>query len=258
MSGAAWVPLSQPEQLWDRELAKTMYSTHLRVWPGAASLLRWLEANSAEAGVSEKGARVLELGSGTGWLGLSLARNLPMAESVTLTDLPHCVPRLAEAIRTCPDLPQGPRVHACPLDWAAHAPHEREGNAPPSPTACVERDAVPRPTVVIGSDLVWTQETAKLLPWGVRGVLESAAPGTRCLYGHWDRGFRSVYVTLWEEMERAQICIEQLYPMPEDYCASQEADSGDENPWEANLFADCTTPETPVFVVYSLTIPHPA
>lgn len=55
------------------------------VWDGAIALLRWLEHNPSEA-QSLRGASVLELGAGTGLVGIALAHALQCR--VVLTDLP--------------------------------------------------------------------------------------------------------------------------------------------------------------------------
>ena len=47
---------------------------HTRVWEAARALLDYLDQSPARDG------RVLELGSGTGWLGLHLAQRWPGAE----------------------------------------------------------------------------------------------------------------------------------------------------------------------------------
>ena len=71
-------------------------TTHLRTWPGSARLVDFLERSDYVSGMATSGEpqRILELGSGTGWLGLTLARNLPEGTVVTLTEIGHAMPPL--------------------------------------------------------------------------------------------------------------------------------------------------------------------
>ncbi|GFR44306.1 hypothetical protein Agub_g5518, partial [Astrephomene gubernaculifera] len=57
-----------------------------RVWDAARRLASFLEEMSDELQLHRPGLRVLELGSGLGWLGMTLARNLPHAGKVVLTE----------------------------------------------------------------------------------------------------------------------------------------------------------------------------
>eukprot|EP00899_Mesostigma_viride_P017495 jgi/Mesvir1/25747/Mv01928-RA.1 len=59
-----------------------------RVWGAAKRLCQYLEATADAIGMSKPGVRILELGSGTGWLGLMLARNLPQADLVAVSEQP--------------------------------------------------------------------------------------------------------------------------------------------------------------------------
>merc|ERR1719316_2358533 len=62
--------------------------THKRLWPAAQSFARFLEETDLL-----RDQRVLELGSGTGWLGATVLENAG-CKALTLTDLPHVVPDL--------------------------------------------------------------------------------------------------------------------------------------------------------------------
>ncbi len=55
-------------------------------WKAAYRLADFLEASAQQLGLDKEGLKVLELGSGTGWLGVTLARNLPAAALVCLTE----------------------------------------------------------------------------------------------------------------------------------------------------------------------------
>eukprot|EP01065_Artemidia_motanka_P027120 TRINITY_DN32353_c0_g1_i1.p1 TRINITY_DN32353_c0_g1~~TRINITY_DN32353_c0_g1_i1.p1 ORF type:complete len:275 (+),score=76.75 TRINITY_DN32353_c0_g1_i1:45-869(+) len=240
----AWDPLPRPEGEHDLVLARGDYGTHLRVWPGAASMFSWLSSNAADLGLTAAGARVVELGSGTGWLGLSVARNLPRAKSVLLTDLPHAIGKLA---KTCLEHHRGPApVTAAALDWQSMSPHQRGHEHMPS--GATSESVRPVADVIFGSDLVWTKETARLLPWAVAGLLRAGPPGARAVYGHWDRGFAEVYRVFFDEVKAAGLEPVQLYPVAVEEVGKEE-EEGD--PWEADLFEGSSPlPSTPVFAVY--------
>ena len=57
------------------------------VWKAAHRLIDYLEATADTTGLSRQGVKVLELGSGTGWMGMVLAQNLRGAEAVCMTEM---------------------------------------------------------------------------------------------------------------------------------------------------------------------------
>ena len=63
-----------------------MATTGGHVWPAARRLLEYIEATKPPEIVNE-GARILELGSGTGWMGMTLAANLPDATQLCVTEM---------------------------------------------------------------------------------------------------------------------------------------------------------------------------
>lgn len=65
----------------------TFATTGGHVWPAAARLLEYLEAVADTSELSVPGVRVLELGAGTGWLAMALAKNLPHVKSVCATEM---------------------------------------------------------------------------------------------------------------------------------------------------------------------------
>jgi len=54
----------------------TFATTGGHVWKAAHRLADYLEASADAIGLSRRGVNVLELGSGTGWMGMVLAHNL--------------------------------------------------------------------------------------------------------------------------------------------------------------------------------------
>jgi hypothetical protein len=105
----------------DLEARKLLQTTHRRPWTGSQLFLRYLLDQARPLGLDSPGARVLELGSGTGWLGLNLATRLQL--SITLTDLPTALPALrAHVARVAvalgdETLPR--RVRVGELDWTS-------------------------------------------------------------------------------------------------------------------------------------------
>lgn len=57
------------------------------MWPAARRLVEYFECVADEEGLTRPGVRVLELGAGTGWLAMALARNLPNARSIVPTEM---------------------------------------------------------------------------------------------------------------------------------------------------------------------------
>eukprot|EP00927_Polykrikos_kofoidii_P050390 TRINITY_DN44307_c0_g1_i1.p1 TRINITY_DN44307_c0_g1~~TRINITY_DN44307_c0_g1_i1.p1 ORF type:complete len:307 (+),score=33.91 TRINITY_DN44307_c0_g1_i1:43-921(+) len=160
-------------------------STHLSLWPAASSLLRWLEPQQDALGLTRLGTRILELGSGTGWLGMTLAKHLPNA-SITLTERPEGMCQLQEACARFSKIAGGPsRLQAEQLDWRDYLPHHEKLG----PLSFLHREEF---DVVLGSDLIWSYETAESYPSVVRALLDmpNGNPARKCplvLYGHWRR-----------------------------------------------------------------------
>ncbi len=107
--------------------------------------MRYLEQVAAAIGLDAPGARILELGAGCGFLGLTLARNLPNAALLCLTEqanggalahLQHNVELNRQSLR-----PMLHAVRTAECDWSNYAsiespaatPHDVEGlyNGPP-------------------------------------------------------------------------------------------------------------------------------
>ena len=65
----------------------TFATTGGHVWPAARRLVEYFEAVADDIGLSRPGAQIVELGAGTGWLSVALAKNLPNAERVVATEM---------------------------------------------------------------------------------------------------------------------------------------------------------------------------
>ena len=89
------------------------------VWDASVAFLRWLEHNPRELARFQN-ARVLELGAGTGLLGIALAH--AAGARVVLTDLPHVCAALEAAVAAEP-LPRGApgTLSVVPYDWSGAA-----------------------------------------------------------------------------------------------------------------------------------------
>lgn len=75
--------MQQPNRLQANEAGRhrSMYEHN-----SSACFVDYLEAQAEQIGLSKPGARILELGSGVGWLGMCLAHNLPQASLVQCTE----------------------------------------------------------------------------------------------------------------------------------------------------------------------------
>ncbi|KAG2431210.1 hypothetical protein HXX76_009738 [Chlamydomonas incerta] len=72
-------PDDTPAQPWRYDIVTehaSLTTTGGRIWDAARRLASYLEAMSGPLGLQRPGLRVLELGAGLGWLGMTLARNI--------------------------------------------------------------------------------------------------------------------------------------------------------------------------------------
>ncbi|CAD7927338.1 unnamed protein product [Amoebophrya sp. A25] len=142
--------------------------------------------------------RVLELGAGTGWMGLTLAANLgPNRVHVTLTDLLHALPALRANVRE--SKLSNVSCEAC--DWQDFMPSfdscdsEKTTRATRRPT---EYD------LVIGTELAWQIVGAKALPWVLKA---HRSAGARVLYGHQPAYSKVAHATFLATCEEAEILL---------------------------------------------------
>ena len=154
---------------------------HGTVWDGARALLALIDASPRRADAL-RGRRVLEVGAGTGVLGLALARALGCA--VVLTDLPAAVPALrANAARNY----AGARVRCSALKWGATRPEQLRGLFSEREVDSAERGEAEEAEVeaaaaaaaeevpfdfVVGTDVVFSEILTPLLVATVAAVAE--------------------------------------------------------------------------------------
>lgn len=266
-----WVMESRPDSqvgpLQDRLAGLT---THMSVWPASSCLAKWLEVRQVELGFCRPGFRLLELGSGTGWLGRVLAANLPLAGAIVVSERPEAMERLSAH---CDEFVRARRtsmLRAESLDWRlfdpalamdAHLPDDGYFD------------------LVIGSDLVWNSETASSLPHIIKALIhDSRRQGgkTMVLYGHWNRSpkFVTVFLEICEAVGLAVGLYESpptpsaggtsapspLSPECEDRPAPGRAksvqsssDTESDVDWTAQIFPESIS-DQPIFSVYTFSL----
>ena len=176
----------------DLEARKELRTTHRRVWRGAQLLLRYLKSEADSLGLLAPNVRILELGSGAGWLGLSLAVALPNIH-ITLSELECAVPALKAQINRVNKLHPGigGRVRVLELDWSDIPDAAKDGKW----------------DFIIGSELLYSDATLRALP---RAMAALSGPSTRTLYVHVPGRKASVDAALHGEFEAAGLYLNEL------------------------------------------------
>ena len=140
-------------------LRRQLRTTHRRVWAGSQCMLPYLLHNHYEA-LQKPGIRILELGAGSGWLGLNLAAALPLAVLV-LSEHPDALPNLRQHIQRVSEvLPNVySRVSTIQLEWGADdALNFARSNDPFD--------------FVVAADVIYSLPTLSLLPPLMQALLE--------------------------------------------------------------------------------------
>jgi len=246
-------------------------TTHLSLWPAAACLVRWLEGRRAELDLDRDGLQILELGSGTGWLGMTLVANLERP-TVVLTEREEAISDLRALCKAGVARGAGAlRVEV--LDWRDFHP-----GALGSPTWLRDSGGF---DIVLGTDLVWNGETCSSFPLVCRALLEDAATlgrKTTIFYGHWLRAARALQGFL-DACEEAGLLVteEALLPfcnepepaapdgpsdkgagrasVPLKNCERDGSGSEDESPYMSSIFdSDQAAIEIPIFSVFNISL----
>lgn len=163
------------------------------VWHSAEKLLDYLENQSAE--LFPTGSSVLELGSGTGWLGITLARNLQETlENHVLTDSTRTgavtwTQQNVEEAKKQGVLSDKCPITVTPMDWG----NEKQ----------VTEVAQQHPWhIIVGSDLIYSEEGAEALSKCMARLLKEN-PNTRLIYAH-TQGRIPPLDDFWQEQLRLQ------------------------------------------------------
>lgn len=254
MSNCEWVHHASPgTKAGELERRKQGLTTHLSVWPAAQCFAKWLEQNSSAIGLNAAGAKVLELGSGTGFLGCTLARNLPAAKLVQLTDLADAVDDLKQYCNEFSKQHNVNNLHVCACNW-------EEYGAPDTQIRPCQDSGVDRADgwdFILGSDLVWNHTNIKLLPPAVKAALRGGNAGCTAYYAHWQRNPWALPLLL-EGFDAAGLQTEYLNPYaveaavetdPEAALLPQETDEGYD--WNNVIFNE-TKEEPPIFCIYKI------
>lgn len=109
----------EPSWLLDAEVESTPLSTTGgHTWAAARRLAAYLSAAAGELGLQRPGLSLLELGAGTGWLGVTVARNCPAAALVCLTEQAGGMEHLSGNVQlnAARGLPLA-HVRVQPCDW---------------------------------------------------------------------------------------------------------------------------------------------
>ncbi|CAJ1430194.1 unnamed protein product [Effrenium voratum] len=169
----------EPSQGWRRDVVaghQAMDTTGGSTWDAAHRLCDFLEAQWGQL-MADEAPRAVELGAGTGWLGMTLARNVATAGCVCLTEQASggAMEWLEQNLsaNVAAGLPLEP-VQLQELDWSRWAAGEPV-QLPQPPEGSWD--------LLIGSDLIYSQAGVQLLPRVLRSFAE-AFPQLTMLYCH--------------------------------------------------------------------------
>ena len=221
----------------------TMQTTGGHVWEAARELLRYLHAEPAA--LARKGGgrmRVLELGAGTGYLSMHVARDFgARVESIVATEmveggalrwLEQNVARNRQAGRALTGL------STAPLDWnwvASEAADAMAGVAAPPQVEGSEEEraagalALRSPfDVVLGSDLVYNDAGVYLLPRVFRALLRRSGQGAYAyaLYAHTLNRFEFADHDFFEELTKAGLAYAPVWPAGAEVAVGGANDGG--------------------------------
>eukprot|EP01134_Creolimax_fragrantissima_P006240 CFRG6240T1 len=158
------------------ETNKTLDTTGGHLWDAAKRLFEFMENEQETYDLSRDGLRMLELGSGTGWLGIALAMNLHNADSIVTTeqDGGGAMEYLERNVENHKYFLKNPSVlTAHSLDWSRILD---------SSTANLENELNESAyDIVFGSDLLYNLDGVEMLP---KVMAAFCATGATVLYAH--------------------------------------------------------------------------
>lgn len=173
------------------------------VW-NAARVLHELLSARPELLRNRDRARLLELGSGTGWLGMTVAREFANLAEVCLTEMEDggALAWLEHNVQQNQS-PASLRAAACDWGWYAEARDSR------APTALASTPW----DVIIGSDLVYNEHGVGALP---RVLAALATPRTLVLYAHTLYRFEHMDRDFFDALTASGLAFTQIWPSPSD------------------------------------------
>ena len=149
--------------------------TGLNIWDGAILLANFLELHPDIV----RGKRVLELGSGPGFVGI--VAGLAGASEVILTDLAYCLPLMKENVERNTEAARSSgcqRMTCSVLDWYS----------PPSDSSQLGFVAGEAPDVILVADCVWLEELVAPLIRTIQAILICAVSPPRVIISYQRRG----------------------------------------------------------------------
>ena len=196
--------LPRTQSKWDLSAVKIesnydIATTGGTTWPAARRLANFIEAEQSRLHINVKRPiNILELGSGTGWLGLTLA--LHLSATLLLTEQEDGMNHLRNNVEL--NMDAATNVSVMPCDWREYA-SERE---PPIGHLAPMNN---RPwDLIIGSDLIYVEEGAINLP---KVIAKTATQGiTQVLYSHTKHRFDNLDLRLDEEMTKNGLIMREI------------------------------------------------
>lgn len=171
------------------------------VWKAAHILFEYFEEVSDIIHLNSPGVKVLELGAGCGWLGMSVACNLPHLDLVCLTEqetggglqwLQHNI----DINKQQNHLPKN--VIALPCDWTQYADSDAAVPASDEPKFNQQLESI-HWDFIIGSDLIYNEVGATCLPKAMKYL---AREHTQIYYCHTKHRYDLLDAMFFQELER--------------------------------------------------------
>lgn len=211
------------------------------------------ESSSVDA---QPGLRVLELGAGTGYLSMHVARDFgdkvstlvatEMVEGGALRWLEQNVERNRSAGHALPAL------RTAPLDWNWVVEQCDEDGADGGGRALVvptvEGDDAQRSDgaralcssfdLLLGSDLVYNDSGVYMLPRVLRALLRRGPPGAHALYAHTLNRFEFADHDFFKELKRAGLACTALWPEGEPQRDDEADGEDDDEGFSGELFPE--------------------